>query len=598
MTFSASGPGVRTHRRGGKGTRRTRRRKILAPWIIVTAVSVLVVSLLTAGFVYLIAGGCSGTPEQVNVLASTSISGSLKNLARSWLDSEPSVDGRCVSIDVQEKDSADVQQALSPDWDVKRNGTAPDVWIPESTAWARMAADREATARLIPDIQPSIASSSAVIAMPKVMAEALGWPEANLDWPTLIEKAEDPDGWGASDHPEWGEVRIGMSNPLKSTASLLALLAMVDTDGDTDINEKAVEAVVSLKKSMAVYEADDPSALTTKLRDADTNGAALAYLSAFPALERDVLLYNSVNPQEPLAAVYPTDGAPEADNPYLILQNAPWVSPVKQDAAAQFLDYVRGEVGREEFISSGFRDANRIGGPDLSEVNGLSPQIGPPREAVQPAAVTNTLATWTALNRTTNLLFVMDTSESMNAATTVDGKNTTLMEVAKDAVKIALNMIGDQSRVGLWQFSEDAGLGAWQTLVEMEPLDKGNRDALSQQIGLMQAGGTSALYDTALAAYDHVTENYLAEATNMVVILTAGANNNPNGGVSLEDLTNQLTSKRDPNRPVSLMTIGYGEGADETAMQQISAATKGQYFASTWPGEISKTLLNALFNAQ
>jgi len=598
MTFSASGPGVRTHRRGGKGTRRTRRRKILAPWIIVTAVSVLALSLLTAGFVYLIGGSCSGTPEQVNVLASTSMSGSLKTLARSWLDSEPSVDGKCVSIEVQEKESADVQQALSPDWDVKRNGAAPDVWIPESSAWARMAADREATARLIPDIQPSIASSSAVIAMPKVMAEAVGWPDAKLNWPSLVEKAKDPEGWGA-EHPEWGKVRIGMSNPLTSTSSLLALLAMVDTDGDTDITEKELEAVVSLKNTMAEYEAVDPGSLITKMKEADTAGNALTHLSAFPALERDVLLYNSWGPKEPLAAVYPSDGAPEADNPYLIIQNAPWVSAVKQDAATQFLDYVRGEEGRKEIIASGFRDANRVGGPDLSEANGLSPQIAPPRESVQPAAVTNTLATWTALNRTTNLLFVMDTSESMNTPTTVDGQNTTLMGVAQDAVKIALNMIGDQSQVGLWQFSGyDFGGQAYQPLVNLEPLDKGNRDALDSQIGQMAAGGSSALYDTALAAYDHVTQNYLAEATNMVVILTAGADNDPNGALSLEDLTAQLTAKRDPNKPVSLMTIGYGEGADETAMQQISAATKGQYFASTWPGEISKTLLNALFNAQ
>ncbi|HEY1176264.1 MAG TPA: substrate-binding and VWA domain-containing protein, partial [Phytomonospora sp.] len=506
MTFSASGPGVRTHRRGGKGTRRTRRRKILAPWIIVTAVSVLVLSLLTAGFVYLITGSCSGTPEPVNIAASTSMAGPLKTLARSWADSEPSVDGKCVAIEVQEKESAEVQQALSPDWDVKRNGAAPDVWIPESTAWARMAADREATARLIPDLQPSIATSSAVIAMPKVMAEALGWPDAKLNWPTLVEKAKDPKGWG-DEHADWGKVRIGMSNPLTSTASLLALLAMVDTDGDTDITENELEAVVSLKNTLTEYLDDDPNALMTKMREADAAGGALGYLSAFPALERDVLMYNSYNPNEPLAAVYPSDGAPEADNPYLIIQNAPWASAIKQDAASQFLKYVRGEEGREEIIGSGFRDGNRVGGPELSEANGLSPQTVLPREAVQPAAVTNTLATWTALNRTTNLLFVMDTSESMNAATTVDGKNTTLMEVAKEAVEIALNMIGDQSRVGLWQFFDDQGSGVpYQPIVGLEPL-KGNRDAISGGIDAMLAGGTSGLYDTALAAYDNVTQN-------------------------------------------------------------------------------------------
>ncbi|MEV0647344.1 substrate-binding and VWA domain-containing protein [Phytomonospora sp. NPDC050363] len=563
--------------------------------------SALVLSLLTAGFVYLIAGACSGKPEQVTVLASTSIAGSLKSLARSWQDSEPSVNGQCVAIEVQEKDSADVQQALSPDWDTKRNGNAPDVWIPESAAWARMAADREATARLIPDIQPSIARSSAVIAMPKVMAEAVGWPEKKLSWPDLIAMAKDPEGWASDGHPEWGDVRIGMSNPLKSTASLLALLAMIDANGDTDITQEELDAVVLLKNTMDTYEPDDATALMTKMGEADAAGGALAHLSAFPALERDVLMYNSRNPKEPLAAVYPSDGAPEADNPFLVIQNAPWVSAVKQDAATQFRDFVRDKEGREVLLADGFRDSNGNGGPSVSVDNGLSPQITePPAETVQPAAVTNTLATWTALNRTTNLLFVMDTSDAMGAATTVDGEDTTLLEVAQDAVRIALNMIGsEKSQVGLWQFSgADAGGVPYQSLVPLERLDEGNRASISENIDFMQAGGPSALYDTAAAAYQHVTENYLAEATNMVVVLTAGANNNPNGGLSLEDLTTQLTGTRDPNRPVSLMTIGYGEGADETAMQEISTATKGQYFASKWPGEISKTLLNALFNAQ
>ena len=599
MTFGASGPGVRTHRRGGKGTRRFARRKLIAPWIIITAVSVLGVSLLTAGFVYLITGGCSGTPDTVRILTSSSIEGSLKTLARSWQDTEPAVNGRCVAVEVQAKDSAEVQRALSPNWDEKTNGDRPDVWVPESTAWARMAADRDTTAKMLPDVQPSIARSSAVIAMPKTMAQAIGWPNKQLSWPDLVKKAGDGKGWAAYDHADWGQIKIGMSNPLRSTAGLLALLAIIDSDGDGNVTEPELASAITLKKTMFKYE-DDPDALLRGLSESDQKGQALGYLSAFPALERDVLQYNNLNPKEPLSAVYPSDGTADADNPYLILQNAPWVTSAHQEAAQLFLDYVRGENGRQQLQSDGFRDPNGVGGANFSEANGLTPQIAAPaRDVMQADAVTNTLSTWTALNRTTNLLFVMDTSAPMGAPTIADGKDTTLLKVAQEALTRAMNMIGDQSQVGLWQFSSGYGTGLpYEELVPIGKFDQNAKDAITGSISTMTAGGESALYDTTLRAYEHLTKNYLKGATNMVVILTAGANNNPAGGLSLAQLTEQLAAKSDPNQPVSVNPIAYGDQADVNAMQQIATATKGQYSESTGPGEISKALLNALFSVQ
>ncbi len=58
-----------------------------------------------------------------------------------------------------------------------------------------------------------------VIAMPKPMAEALGWPDKALGWSDILALATDPAGWAAYGHPEWGPFRLGKTNPNFSTAA-------------------------------------------------------------------------------------------------------------------------------------------------------------------------------------------------------------------------------------------------------------------------------------------------------------------------------------------------------------------------------------------
>lgn len=597
MTFSAAGPDVRTHRRGGKGTRRSKRRKIFAPWIIVTTVTALVLGLITAGFTYLITSGCDGE-QRFTLLTSQELGNSLRTLAREWADTGPGVDGTCVAVDVVDKESADVQQALSPDWNTKLDGAQPDVWVPEASAWARMAQDKDAAAKMLPDLRPSVARSSTVIAMPKVMAEAMKAPDAKLTWADLLRKAGSAEGWAAYGHADWGKVKLGMANPLKSTASLLGLLAIIDGDDNGEVTDDELKNVMTLKNNLSVYP-EDSTKLIAGLRKADAEQTALAYVSAFPALERDVLSYNRGNPRQPLVAIYPSNGSPDADYPYLTL-NAPWSTPVKQEAARQFLEFVRSDAGRAALQHDGFRDPNRNAGGDFNESNGLQPAVAaPPRDEMQAEAVTNTVTTWTALNRMTNVLFVVDTSEPMAAQVTVNGKNTTLLAMAGQALKNALEMIDGKSHAGLWQFSTNYGNGKdYLELVTMGELNGNRRSEFKSDIDGLQAGDASGLFDTTLAAYTTMQSHYVENAKNMVVLLTAGTDTSPNRTMDLEKLTGELTAKGDPNKPVSVVTIGYGGKADENAMQAIAAATKGQYFPSTYPDQINKALLNALFTGR
>ena len=52
-----------------------------------------------------------------------------------------------------------------------------------------------------------------VFAMPKPMAEALGWPGKAIGWAELAELAADPKGWAKYGHPEWGAFKLGKTNP-------------------------------------------------------------------------------------------------------------------------------------------------------------------------------------------------------------------------------------------------------------------------------------------------------------------------------------------------------------------------------------------------
>src|SRR5262249_56565117 len=66
-----------------------------------------------------------------------------------------------------------------------------------------------------------------VIAMPKPMAKALGWPGKKLGWQDLVALAGAPAGWGSKGHPEWGRFTLGKTNPNTSTTGLHSMISTI-----------------------------------------------------------------------------------------------------------------------------------------------------------------------------------------------------------------------------------------------------------------------------------------------------------------------------------------------------------------------------------
>ncbi|MGH3646098.1 MAG: substrate-binding and VWA domain-containing protein [Micromonosporaceae bacterium] len=591
---------VRSHRRGGR-----RRKLVLAPWIVITTVSVLLLSGVSAGYAWLATRGCSGTPQQTTIVSSPTLARILDNLGRRWAETSPSVNERCVSIKVVSKNSAAVAQVLGPAWNPRRDGPHPHVWIPDSTAWLKLASAREEAARLIPDRQPSLARTPTVIGMPMPMAKALGWPDAKLSWKRLgteLVAGGAKQEWARHGHPEWGEFKIGMMNPVTSTAGLHALMGIADQDDDGRITDAERQTLVGLSRTMKLY-AEDPSKVVGELAKRDPEGEkkVLPYLSAFPILEHEVRAYNDANPRVPLAAVYPTDGTADADYPYLTL-DAAWSKGVHKQTARQFLEFLRGPEGRQAFQDNFFRDPNRTAGKDLTEAYGTRPKLDTlPRAVLVPDSVSLTVASWIASNRPTNVLFVLDVSASMSKP--VRGTSDDRTAIVRAAAARAVGLLSDKAKAGLWAYSSRLdGDRHHLELASLGPLNQDlggatRREVLRDELDELTSGGAdaSSTYDIASDAYTYLLDHYTPNAANLVVLISDGKDSGSR--LALREVTAKLAAKESSKRPVHLITIGYGADADMTSLEKLAGAAAGRSYHAQFETDINSLLITAMFNA-
>ena len=566
-------PGVRSHRRRGP-------RRRVWPWLLVP---VLVAGVGTGGFYgvqWIAANTCSGDIS-ATIIAPARTAALLNSLASQWKETKPQVEGVCADVEIREQEAAVTAQALTQKWDPATSGPAPDVWVPPSSAWARSAAATSDEAdRMLPDRLPSLARTPVVIAMPKQLAETYGWPKTTLDWKDLLDKL-------AAD----GNIKIGMSDPATSTAGLLALSAMIDTDDNADIDNTEFSRVYLLEQKVAVYKP------TTDDLFAEYVSGQGKTLTAFPALEQDVFKHNVANPGLPLVALYPKNATTEADYPYLKLEAAPWTNAERQNAAGKFLDFVKGDTGRSAVLAEGFRDSNRAPGPQLTESHGLVPKLAAlPRAVLLADAISKTVTYWNALTRPNNILLVLDVSGSMRAQ--VPGVGTRL-DLTKAAARDAINLLDKESQMGLWVFSsQQQGNTPYKELVKSGKLSEDDRQRkLVEEVNKLVPGGNTGMYDTIWAAFQSVQANYQPGTQNMVVLLTDGADDNNLPGLKLEELNDKLRNA-DKAKPVKVVTIALGRDTDSEMLATISATTGVRSYSSPRAIDISKILIAAIFDVK
>lgn len=550
----------------------------------------------------------------VTVAASPEKAGVLDAVASAYNAENPEVDGNCVWVQVDSKGSGTAADALVQGWDASVDGPEPVIWSPASSAWGEIANERSRAAdraSVVPADFTSVAASPLVIAMPRPMAEALGWPEETLGWQDLADLASNNRGWGSVGHPEWGAFKLGKTNPNISTSGLNATIGLyfAGTGVSSDltvaqVNDPATQEFVGGVESAVVHYGDTTLTFLENLLAADRDGVGLSYISAVTVEEKSVLDYNAGNPaadpnltdlqppSTPLVAVYPEEGTLASDNPFFVL-DAPWVTDAQASAAADFTEYALSEPAQQEFLDDGFRGADGSAGPSISQENGLLPDepsllLGTPGGEVL-AAITEG---WHEVRKPAAVLMVLDVSGSM--AADVEGSGASRLELAQQATTAAVTDLESQDAVGLWAFSDELVHGAnpWTELVEVSDVEAAV-PAIEEIVPRLLPDGGTALYATTRAAHDVMSEQDTEGAIVGVVLLTDGVNEHSDN--DLDSLLEQLESEG-TSTGVRVFTIGYGEDADQATLTAIAEASRARSYDVSDPTTIDRVMVDVLSN--
>jgi Ca-activated chloride channel family protein len=568
-------------------------------------------------------------PEEIHLAASADLYGRLDQAAKDYKARKSG--SHCFSITVDNQNSGATMRALADGWPAGGK-PRPDIWSPAGTIWLLLAKQKATatTRKLFPDQDPQpIVTSPLVIAMPEPMAKSLGWPERNIGWRTLADAARNSKTfWGSHDRPEWGEFKLGKTNPGYSTSGLNATLATaVVAKGmstgltSQDVKSSAVESLVSDTESAVVHYGETTLTFMQNLRRADdattpTNpNAALRYISAVTVEEQAVVAYNmgypcgtfsteagckkrSTAPHTRLVAIYPSDGILYSDHPFIELNG---MSQEKKDVADDFAAHLRTAKTQREFNPLGFRTWNNQPTPLLTPAHGAL--RNPPIKRLplpEPAALGTLLDVWPKLRRRAHVSVLIDTSGSMGQRVT-DSDSPSKMNLLKQSAPQLFGPDGfaDNDQVGLWEFSDTD-----KNKVPMGPMS-GNwegtarRKALAVAFAKLRPDGETALYRCIGDAVDQLRAHYDPSAINAVVVLTDGRNE-PKDGKGLDTLLDSLADHR---KPVRVFTIAYGNGADEqvtadkTVLEDIAEASDAHaYDAKDRPADIAQILANVISN--
>jgi Ca-activated chloride channel homolog len=567
---------------------------------------------------------CSGDPITLTLVASPEKAQLIRELAADYMASGRRVGGRCTKIVVSSKSSGEAMAALARGWRKTIDGPRPDVWSPASSAWVQLLQQRTADTdragfKLVPeDPPPSIAATPLVVAMPRPMAEALGWPSRQLGWADFLRLSRNRQGWGEFGHPEWGAFKLGKTNPNFSTSGLNATIgtffAATGRTSDLtvrDVADPKARAFVAGVEQSVVHYGDTTLTFLSNLQRADDRGAGLSYISAVAVEEKSVWDYNQGNPSGdpatlgkhskphvPLVAIYPREGTLLSDNPYVVLA-ASWVDGAKRKAAADFLTYLQSPSAQGRFQQSAFRNYLGRPGPLIAEDNGLLPgQQVTLLSLPAPAVIDCVLTSWAELRKPANVLLVMDVSGSMDQP--VGGAGNSRLGLAKQAAINSLSQLASNDQVGLWIFATQLnGKADYRELVPIGLMDAQvegvqRRALIKAEVKGLSSKSDTGLYDTALASYKFVKDQQGPEAINAVVLLTDGVNDDDNG-ISLNRLLTGLSTGQSDG-PVRMFTIAYGSDADQEVLRRMAQATNGASYDSSDPTSIDQVFTAVISN--
>lgn len=510
---------------------------------------------------------CTGAAVDLVVQAAPNLAVPVNRIAVDWAATNPTVHGKCIQVELS-SDAVDQQERSLANGDAATTA----IWLPDSTTWAqRLTVDRRTAVgpQLGITVHPSIASSPLVaVASPSQAA-------------TLTAKLADPDydPLATAVIPE----------PIHNAEGLLDLLS----EAPAAATAQLTAAQATINRLLTVSK----SALELPLNGFDqlAGGGSGA---PFVASEQAVITANQQHGDVVAVALYPTKPTLGLDFPVVRLSHA-GDDPDLAQAADQFEQQLRTASARSRYSDAGLRTPDGTPVPKLGPANGVTADLVPPATAPTTTQTLNIVRLWNAAVADSNTLAVIDLSGSMADPA---GNGQSKVAVATAAAHQAIAFFPNTSALGLWVFSSDqGGQVPWLQLVPLAAL--GDQVGTGTQRQALQAAdqsmparvhGGTALYDTVLASYQQVKAAFDPSKVNSVVLMTDGRNEDTRSTRTLGQLLGELKAAADPSRPIKIITIGIGSGADAAALTQISDATGGKYYPVQNAADISGVFLDAL----
>jgi Ca-activated chloride channel family protein len=573
--------------------------------------------------------GDPGDCQTIDIATSSEKIDLMTALAKSFNGSADAKVGKaCVFARPYSKASGAVTDLLANGWPDQSEGPKPVIWSPASTSWGGILTQRlraKGEKSLVSAKPVSFQLTPLVIAMPKPMADALGYPGTPVGWADIARLATSPDGWAAYGHPEWGAFKLGKTNPNFSTSGLSALIGQAyAATGKTrdlsleDLDAPATEQLATQVESAVVHYGDITQTFLNNWYRTDRAGTSLLYASALAVEEKSVVDYNTGNPdgvlepgekprrpRVPLVAIYPKEGTVYSDNPLYVL-DAPWVSSVQRTGAQAFIAMVQRPQNQRKVLSFGFRPGNpdvAVGAP-ITKANGLDPnQPAKLLQVPEPKVLIGLLNKWRDQRKGARVELVLDVSGSMSDSASDDANGDTKLDLAKRAAIDALDEFKDDDEVGFRIFTTGLGgdgKGLYQDVVPIGPMSA-NRELMKRKIGEQIPLNGTPLYVATQDAFQSVAASYDPARINAVVLLTDGVNEDGNPSDDRQQLqtllsTLQRGTQGENAKPVRVFTIAYGRQADQDTLKQIAEASNAAAYDASKPETIAKVFTAVVSN--
>jgi hypothetical protein len=302
-------------------------------------------------------------PIVVSVLYSTEKAEWMATAVERFRGTNPRLEGHPIELDLKKMGSREMYLH------VLDGAEQPDLISPASSLQISLLEELSASKFGRPVVDPrNTQSCRPVLETPLVLvawkerADVLWGDDPNSHLWLRLHEAVTAETWESYGHPEWGYIKFGQTDPLRSNSGFQTLLLMTYNyfDKTSGLTSKGVldpgyqEWYVDFGRNVAKF--------------GDSTGTFMQEIVAYgPSLYDLVAVYestaieqaeNAVGRYGELQVYYPP-ATHMSDHPFCVLQ-AEWVTPLEARAAQMFVDFLTGSQMQElALLQHGFRPVDR-----------------------------------------------------------------------------------------------------------------------------------------------------------------------------------------------------------------------------------------------